>query len=108
MGTDTRIDSLYKALANPTRREILKRLIEAPGTPIGQLAKHFEQSRISILGHVKVLESAGLVANGCPGSRHELYFSPAALHMLHTHCAEEFSLEQNQPDPEPFQDGYSI
>jgi DNA-binding transcriptional ArsR family regulator len=50
----------YRALGDPTRREIL-RLLREGELNAGQLAGHFEISWPSVSRHLKVLEGAGLV-----------------------------------------------
>jgi ArsR family transcriptional regulator len=50
----------YRALADPTRREIL-RLLREGDLPAGELASHFEISWPSVSRHLRVLEQAGLV-----------------------------------------------
>jgi ArsR family transcriptional regulator len=56
------IASAYRALGDPTRREIL-RLLREGELPAGELARHFEISWPSVSRHLKVLEGAGLVAS---------------------------------------------
>lgn len=51
---------LWKALSDPTRREILDRLRERPQTT-GQLADAFPSSRFAVMKHLEVLVEAGLV-----------------------------------------------
>jgi DNA-binding transcriptional ArsR family regulator len=52
----------YRALGDPTRREIL-RLLREGDLPAGELARHFEISWPSVSRHLKVLEGAGLVSS---------------------------------------------
>jgi DNA-binding transcriptional ArsR family regulator len=56
------VPSAYRALGDPTRREIL-RLLREGETPAGELAAHFEISWPSVSRHLKVLEGAGLVSS---------------------------------------------
>jgi DNA-binding transcriptional ArsR family regulator len=49
------------ALGNPLRRKILNELRRSP-LPVGELALHFAVSRPAISRHLRVLQSAGLVA----------------------------------------------
>jgi DNA-binding transcriptional ArsR family regulator/uncharacterized protein YndB with AHSA1/START domain len=51
---------IWRALGDPTRRQILDLLRDGPCTT-GDLARHFEQSRYGVMKHLTVLESAGLV-----------------------------------------------
>lgn len=52
--------SLWHALADPTRREILDLLRQAPRTT-GALSEQFPTTRFAIMKHLNVLETAGLV-----------------------------------------------
>src|ERR1700760_3582901 len=53
----------FPALAAPTRRAILARLISGE-TSVTELAQPFEMSMPAISKHLKVLERAGLIARG--------------------------------------------
>jgi DNA-binding transcriptional ArsR family regulator len=60
---DDRLDSVFAALADPTRRAILARLATGEAT-VTELAKPFEMSLPAVSKHLKVLERAGLIARG--------------------------------------------
>jgi DNA-binding transcriptional ArsR family regulator len=60
MKTD-QLSSTFAALADPTRRAILKRLREGDAT-VGELAEPHAMSLPSVSRHLKVLEHAGLVS----------------------------------------------
>jgi ArsR family transcriptional regulator, arsenate/arsenite/antimonite-responsive transcriptional repressor len=60
--TRVSIASAYRALGDPTRREIL-RLLRDGDLPAGTLAGQFEISWPSVSRHLKVLEGAGLVTS---------------------------------------------
>ena len=64
-------DSLFKALADPTRREVLKRLQAGPATA-GDLAEEFPQARATLSHHFSVLKAAGLVRSERQG-QHVVY-----------------------------------
>jgi len=55
------LDLTFAALADPTRRAILDRLVHGVAT-VGQLAEPFDISRPAISKHLRVLERAGLVS----------------------------------------------
>jgi DNA-binding transcriptional ArsR family regulator len=60
------IDSLsttFAALADPTRRAILSRLAEGPAT-VKELTAPFSMSGPAVSKHLRVLERAGLIAQG--------------------------------------------
>ena len=60
------LDHTFAALADPTRRAILKRLAKTPA-PMGELARPFGMSWPAITKHVKVLERAKLVKREADG-----------------------------------------
>ncbi len=53
-------DSIFKALSDPTRREILKMLRQSDLTA-GEIAEHFNISKPSLSHHLNVLKQADLV-----------------------------------------------
>jgi DNA-binding transcriptional ArsR family regulator len=62
MSTD-RLSATFAALADPTRRAILARLIVGE-TSVTELAKPFKMSLPAVSKHLQVLERAGLIARG--------------------------------------------
>ena len=57
------INRLFKAIADPTRREIFHVLVgSATSISITQLSEQFDMSRQGVTKHVKYLEDAGLVS----------------------------------------------
>lgn len=62
MSTD-HLSTTFAALADPTRRAILARLIAGEAS-VTELAGPFEMSMPAISKHLKVLEHAGLIARG--------------------------------------------
>ncbi len=57
---DFQTQAVFKALADPTRRRILRDLKKAP-LPAGDIASHFPISGPSVSRHLAVLKAAGLV-----------------------------------------------
>jgi DNA-binding transcriptional ArsR family regulator len=56
----THLDSTFQALADPTRRAVIARLIEGPAS-VSQLAEPFDMALPSLMQHLKVLETGGLI-----------------------------------------------
>jgi DNA-binding transcriptional ArsR family regulator len=56
------LDELFAAVADPTRRQILQRLVHDGPQTATQLATHFPLSRQAVVKHVQTLGAAGLVA----------------------------------------------
>ena len=57
------LSTTFAALADPTRRAILARLVSGQ-VSVTELAEPFEMSMPAISKHLKVLEHAGLIARG--------------------------------------------
>jgi DNA-binding transcriptional ArsR family regulator len=57
---DDRLSTTFAALADPTRRAILSRLLIGECS-VGELAKPFEMSMPAVSKHLRVLERAGLI-----------------------------------------------
>ena len=62
------LDATFAALADPTRREILKRLASGQAS-VNELAEPFAMTQPAISKHLKVLERAGLISRGRDAQR---------------------------------------
>ncbi len=58
--SDPRLDSVFAALADPTRRGILAALAVG-ACPISELAQPYDMSLPGFIKHLRILEDAGLV-----------------------------------------------
>lgn len=54
------LDSLFKALSDPTRRQVVERLTKAPAS-VSELAEPFDMALPSFVQHLRVLEDASVV-----------------------------------------------
>ena len=73
-----RLDAIFAALADRTRRAILARLASGEAT-VTELAEPFAMSQPAISKHLKVLERAGLIARGRDAQRRPSRLEPIAL-----------------------------
>ena len=55
------LDDVFSALADPTRRAIVERLLAEGDKTVGEIAKPFRISAPAITRHIQVLEDAGLI-----------------------------------------------
>jgi DNA-binding transcriptional ArsR family regulator len=55
------LDHVFAALADPTRRAIVERLLAEGEKTVGDVAKPFQISAPAITRHLQVLEGAGLI-----------------------------------------------
>ena len=58
--TRSDLDAIFAALADPTRRAILSRLVDGQAS-VNEIAAPFEMSQPAVSRHLKVLERAGLI-----------------------------------------------
>ena len=77
MATD-QLSSTFSALADPTRRAILARLVTGEAT-VTELAEPFEMSMPAVSKHLRVLEQAGLVIRGREAQWRPRKLCPAPL-----------------------------
>ncbi|MBP7776172.1 MAG: winged helix-turn-helix transcriptional regulator [Acidobacteria bacterium] len=73
-----RLDATFAALADPTRRAILARLLQGD-VSVTELAAPFSMSQPAISKHLKVLERAGLVSRGRDAQRRPVKAEPKPL-----------------------------
>ena len=73
-----RLDRVYGAIADPTRRAMLG-ILARGDVNVGMLAQRFPISFNGVSKHVKVLEQAGLVRRSVRGREHWLALRPAPL-----------------------------
>lgn len=75
---DTRLDAVFRALGDPTRRRMLGSLAQGERT-VGQLAEPFEMSLAAASKHIKALEGAGLVRREVQGRVHVCHLNAGPL-----------------------------
>ncbi|MGH9518790.1 MAG: ArsR/SmtB family transcription factor [Terriglobales bacterium] len=72
------LDGVFGALADPTRRAILRSVADAERT-VGELARPYAMSLAAVSKHLKVLEGAGLIARRKQGSFQYVRLNPAPM-----------------------------
>jgi uncharacterized protein YndB with AHSA1/START domain/DNA-binding transcriptional ArsR family regulator len=71
---------VFKALADPTRRQLLDRLRQKNGQTLGELCGSLAMARQSASQHLTVLEAANLVSTAWHGREKLHYLNPVPLH----------------------------
>lgn len=82
------LDDVFKALANPTRRQVVARLGIGPA-PMSELATGHDMAPPSFLQHLQVLEQSGIIVSVKKG-RVRTY----SLHQTNLRQAENWLAEQ--------------
>jgi DNA-binding transcriptional ArsR family regulator len=75
---DERVDAVFQALADPTRRELLRRLSQTPGTAT-ELSARLPITRQAVAKHMAALQDAGLVASERSGREVRYRVTPGPM-----------------------------
>lgn len=76
----SKINQIFKAIADPTRREIFHVLVAAGAAlSINQVSEHFDMSRQGVTKHIKLLEEAGMVQVESKGRERFCFADPGPL-----------------------------
>ena len=64
---------------------------DMPGCSVNDVAKYFEITRIAVMKHLRVLETAGLVVSRKQGRTRELYFNAVPIQLIYDRWTTEYS-----------------
>lgn len=86
------MEDVFRAIADPTRRELLDELFRQDGQTLGDLESRFENmSRQNVMKHIKVLEDAHLVVTRRRG-REKLHFLNAVpIRLMHDRWVSKYA-----------------
>ena len=87
--SNARLDPVWKALADPTRRRILDTLRKHPRTT-GDLCRPFELSRYAVMKHLGVLERAGLVLVKRKGRERWNHLNAVPIQRIHERWVQPY------------------
>jgi DNA-binding transcriptional ArsR family regulator len=76
------MDEVFKALADPSRRELLDRLRAANGQTLGELCARLGMTRQAVSKHLAILEEANLVVTMRRGREKLHYLNPVPIHEI--------------------------
>jgi DNA-binding transcriptional ArsR family regulator len=91
------IDSVFRALADPTRRRVLERLSRSPAT-VSELAAPFDMALPSFVAHLGVLEGCGLVSSKKTGRVRTYRLAPRRLRLAEDWLARQRELWERRLD----------
>ncbi|MER9404630.1 metalloregulator ArsR/SmtB family transcription factor [Mesorhizobium caraganae] len=83
----SKVDSILRALVEPTRRQIVERLSRGPAT-VSQLAEPFGMTFAAVLQHLQALEACGLIRSEKIGRVRTCRIEPGGLAPLADWIAE--------------------
>jgi DNA-binding transcriptional ArsR family regulator len=91
------LDTAFHALADPTRRSVLRRLLAGPA-PVKTLAEPFPMGLPAFLKHLKVLEDSGLIRTSKQGRVRTCRLEPARLEDVASWLAEQLAVWEGRSD----------
>src|SRR5262245_29351930 len=83
-------DTVFKALGDPTRREMLDRLHERNGQTLSELCQHTNMRRQSATQHLELLEAANLISSVRRGREKLHYLNPVPIHAIQKRWIDKF------------------
>ena len=83
-------DKVFKALADPSRRELLDRLHAQNGQTLSELCKGLDMARQSVTQHLGILEQANLISIQWQGREKLHYFNPVPIHEIYERWIRKF------------------
>src|SRR5436305_14597810 len=85
------MDEVFKALADPTRRELLDRLFERDGQSLSALEAELPMSRFGVMKHLRVLEAAGLVTTRKRGREKLHFLNVVPIRLVHDRWVSKYA-----------------
>ncbi|AZQ66856.1 transcriptional regulator [Silicimonas algicola] len=92
-----RLDALFQALGDPTRRALIHRLAAGPAT-VSDLARPFDMTLPSFLLHIRKLEASGLVLTSKDGRTRTVTLVPGAFTPVRTWLDDQRDLWEARLD----------
>lgn len=91
------LDSVFHALADPTRRAVIQQLSQRAST-ISELAEPFNMALSSFMKHIGVLEKSGLIGSRKVGRVRTCEIKPEALSATQSWLDEQRALWEGRTD----------
>jgi DNA-binding transcriptional ArsR family regulator len=85
------MDEVFKALADPTRRQLLDQLYELDGQSLSALEAGLPMSRFGVMKHLGVLEEAGLVTTRRRGREKLHFLNPVPIRLIHDRWVSKYA-----------------
>ncbi|MGH3028390.1 MAG: ArsR/SmtB family transcription factor [Gaiellaceae bacterium] len=85
------MDTVFKALADPTRRSLLDELYKEDGQTLTALERRLPMTRIAVMKHLRVLEAAGLVTTKRRGREKLHFLNPVPIRLVHDRWVSKYA-----------------
>jgi uncharacterized protein YndB with AHSA1/START domain len=86
-----RVDEVFKALADPTRRGLLDALQAEDGQTLSALEQRVPMTRFGVMKHLKVLEQAGLIVSKRRGREKLHFLNPVPIRLIHDRWVSRYT-----------------
>jgi len=92
MADGDELGSVFKALADPTRRFLLDLLYERDGRTLSDLEAELpEMTRFGVMKHLRVLEAADLVVTQRSGREKHHFLNPVPIRLIHDRWIDKYT-----------------
>jgi DNA-binding transcriptional ArsR family regulator len=88
------VDAVFKALADPNRRELLDRLFAKNGQALNELCQGIDMARQSVSQHLDVLEAANLISTQWHGREKLHYVNPVPIHEIYERWIRKYEQQR--------------
>jgi DNA-binding transcriptional ArsR family regulator len=78
----TDMDKVFRALAHPSRRQLLDQLHANNGQTLGEICEHLDMTRQAVSKHLVLLEAANLIVTIWRGREKLHYLNPVPIHEI--------------------------
>jgi uncharacterized protein YndB with AHSA1/START domain len=85
------VETVFRALADPTRRALLDALFERDGQTLGALCARHDMTRIAVAKHLRLLEEAGLVVSRRRGREKLHHLNPVPIRLVHDRWVSKYA-----------------
>jgi uncharacterized protein YndB with AHSA1/START domain len=85
------MDVVFRALADPTRRDLLDELFKEDGQTLSALEQRLPMTRFGVMKHLKVLEEAGLVTTRRRGREKLHFLNPVPIRLIHDRWVSKYA-----------------
>ena len=85
------MDEVFKALADPTRRQLLDRLFKQDGQTLTALEEDLPMTRFGVMKHLRQLEDAGLVVTRRRGREKLHFLNPVPIRLVYERWVSKYA-----------------
>ncbi len=84
-------ESVFRALADPSRRRLLDLLFERDGRTLTELESELPMTRFGVMKHLRVLQEAGLITTRKVGRERLHYLNPVPIQLISDRWINKYS-----------------